>query len=443
MATASVVVKECESSIVIEMSRLLFDKILAKRGYVNKCSVIYYPNDVRVSGDGEIQRKHVKSKYNVLKIVTLPRTTLFLPLTRKMALEYPDRLPQNVYRVKLMIVRYVLHTERHTNYTVRVCVEKHACARAGGKYVFTAEVEYSESSFKIYRRLHAIEGEFLNTLTALYGEELCEIDFERVYSAISPGDIINVPSRVWSRFSDEKAYSQQDVEAVTFKFDGYKGRLVNNGDNNTLFYDDLHNMNVVNCAWFHAFPRLVFQVEIMSTKALILTDVLGAYVGTVDRRNLYMPEPLDVLQFFSTVAASASAQMVDLAALGVYKLRAQESLTKGCDSWKAIAATAKTTEPYDGYILTIGNRIFKYKVPTLDVRCVDRCLHLDDTVNAICPQRYDDLEENAIYEIAPYRKNDECWFKVLRKRVDREYTSTVNEYRQFETEHKFIRKFKP
>lgn len=440
---------EFESSLRLPLHRTLFDAIQRKHGFVRKENVVHYSNGIRIS-NYRVQQKIVNVQCSVLKIflssvssaenkasgVNLPshKNALFLPMIRKKATEFPSHLPQNLCDISLFIVRFILHESREkNNCTVRIAVEKHLSqSDGGGNYAFTAEVEYSESTSKIYKRLYLTEAFLLNKIFEQYGPEIRQVDFELVYSSVDASDMLGVPSRKFSHFTEERAYactSDPNCEIIMHKFDGYKARFINNGSH-ILFYDDLHNMITLNSSFFDFAPKIIFQCEIMKrisedcVPSMILTDVIGAYV----QNTLFMSEPYEALKLFQRIDVKTKPIHLVVGHLGIYRLKTQYRIQN---------LHAKCDEATDGYLLINGNRLFKYKIPTVDVRYVDGFLHLDGTKKEICNKSFTECNldgkpasyiNGAIYEIAPNGVDN---FTILRRRFDRIYTSSISQFEQF------------
>lgn len=76
---------------------------------------------------------------------------------------------------------------------------------------------------------------------------------------------------------------------------------------------------------------------------------------------------------------------------------------------------------YDGFILVQNNMVIKWKMPTVDVKCVSKRLY------SVADKTFEldrEGEKDAIYEISPN-------YKIIRKRIDRITSSTEQEYAMF------------
>ena len=104
----------------------------------------------------------------------------------------------------------------------------------------------------------------------------------------------------------------------------------------------------------------------------------------------------------------------------------------------------KTSYKTDGYIVINNYNIFKYKMPTIDVVLVEGYLQLQDQIEAISSEKYENLEEGKIYEIEIKKCSsllpNEMSFNILRKRNDRVYASTKEQFQVFLENIKYFRK---
>lgn len=461
------VVEEFESSIQIAILKSLYDRIRSKYNHVGEMSlVVHYPDGCRIAHH-RCQRKVVVHKTNVLKIHVdknkPAQQALFLCLTRKHSKEYPAPVPQNASMApNLIITRTILYETQCKNYNIRIAIECHAPSNnKSGTYFLASEIEYDELYYNnSYVKLPRMESILIDKLLELYGDEIYSIDFSLNFCKISMPNMIHIPSR---KFSNLTTYSKNDSEMYTYKYDGHKGKLVlDAGSNKGKFYDDLHNMcEVTYPSELEFLAGIILQVEIMRPYKLLeettqtpslelieyckyptlfIVDIIGIYRGNTQRSNLFVPEPANVLELFEHLNFNCKRpfNLVQLGDLGTYKLLTQYPLR--CQYTELNRYIEMQNREYtDGMLIIKGNRIYKHKIPTIDVRALKGYLYLDDSVGSICKGVYENLIEGAIYEVAPFNKK----FAILRRRLDRVYTSTKEEFEQFKEDVDFKRKHAP
>uniref|UniRef100_A0AAU8GD77 LEF-4 n=1 Tax=Faxonius propinquus nudivirus TaxID=3139431 RepID=A0AAU8GD77_9VIRU len=428
-ASADTANEEYESSVILPLTKELYCNILKNFPNTNRESIFYYNNGIR-KAHNKIQYKNIKKKKNVLKFMYFNDSVLFLPVVRKFSYEYSMELPQDISTIETVIVRNILYDLNDEKFKLRLAVE---CIQdsKGIKYQFTSEIEYDKIIFHRHLLLIEIETLLFNSIRKYVGEYIKNIASSSIFFFENPENIVNVPSRV---FGDFLKYSKKGREVKTFKFDGYKGRFYST-ENSIYFYDDLHNIKKEsNNSFFHFAKYILFQVEILhpvenEQRVMIITDVLGGYIGSIINPNLYMPEPIDVQEFFLYINNNNIFKknvFFNFSSFGQFKIITQFPITPN---------TPTPTWPFDGYIIHKETNIYKYKIPTIDARIVFGYLQLDSSCDAISSQYFPTLTHDSIYEISPMpqRNNNlknEIEYKILRKR-SRNWTSTQEEYQNF------------
>lgn len=420
---------EFESSITLPIPRRIYKKILENFEHLGNYSIFYFANGSRMSNQS-IQYKQVKKRTNVLKIIILEDKFLFLPLVRKSAIEYSVGLPQPISTVETAIDRIIIFENTTNIYKVRISAECVLTKNNGQYYQITAEIEYAHNISYYYNSIKAAEDYLLSIFMKKLKVYVENIKTEHVFCFSNPKLISHVPSRKFNSFF--KDYTKSKLEVKVHKFDGYKGRFYI--QNKVMYiYDDLHTNIVSSFKEFNGFENIFFQIEILKGH-VVITDVLGGYINdNITSHSLYMPEPLDVILFFMQLKKFGifpDNVVVDLKELGMCNAIVQYPIG---------SSTKESELPFDGYLIIKEDKIFKFKIPTIDVRIKNGYIQIDDKPESISPQIYPNYDNNKIYEIAAEKnKNNSITFKVLRERLDRHYTSTAKEVSDFFQEINFI-----
>lgn len=432
---------EYESSTTLHIRRRTFDQLLVEYPPIKSYSIFYFINGTRKSDD-RIEYKINKKRFNLIHILYKDGNILMLPYVRRYAEEIETTVPQNLNEIESVIMRHVIFEEKTESYSLRIAVEYKNCD-FGVTHQITAEVEYGKSIFYYHESVKLLERIMFNHIGRIFSKVLPMLTTGSIYEFENPRNICNVPSRIFNMFST--SYSNNKMEIKSYKWDGYKGRIYIH--NKILYYyDDMHNVIQTACRHLEEFENIFFQIEVLDG-VIIITDVLGGYIGNaLSNQNLYMPEPLDVILFFHSLRKRWEVNKMpepfelDLKTMGKFQVRTQYHLTK----------TSPTPEdlnlPNDGKIITTPNKIFKFKPPTLDVRMVNGALHIDHVVASISPQTFktgngtDAVINNAIYEITPLPQSTHggIQYEILKRRFDRNFTSTVKQWKSFLEEIKFF-----
>lgn len=443
MTEKTLVLQEFESSTSIPITHRIYTQQLEKYpDYKEKYSIFYFKNGTRKSSN-RIEYKKTNKRNNLINFTYYKDKVVMLPLIRKSADEIQTMVPQVLSEMQSLVYRTVVYCEEEAAYKLRIALEYRAAETAGVTYFITGEVEYDQSIAYYQEAVKPMERIMFAKLVELFGDIIITRTSEKLFVFPKPSYICNVPSRVFTMFNTGYASSKQEVKS--YKWDGHKGRFyIQNGI--MYFYDDLHNTVQTTCPALNAFENIFFQVEVMQ-KVFIITDVLGGYIGSEPvPKNLYMPEPLEVLRFFNFMRQTWSTAGIeepidiDMKHLGKFTFRTQFHLTK-------TSPKAKTLNlPFDGFIVTSASRIFKFKMPTIDARMINGVLHIDGAAASISSQQFkstpdNEIKNNAIYEIAPnITNNDKTYnFTILKLRYDRSFTSTVSQFTNFMNEINFFR----
>lgn len=327
-----------------------------------------------------LQRKQTIQRKRVLKLVQNNANGIYypVPILRRYAIENTDvryglQNPHELQNIIRIVRRHIIYAAGDT----RVCLEQHYTDQ-GLQYQMTGEVEYDETTWLAGSKQAELEDAMFVEVFRLFGVDI-PMHTANLFKCITSIQLSDIPSRRWNAFQNDGQNFNQDRFCITYKLDGFRGRIVFNTVD-VLYYDDLSNIVKIECSWFHQFPNIVFQVEVMNN-VIVLTDIIGGLMDDGggggggdsvcdmgpnnfktkrDANRLYMPEAYDALQC-------------------LFRLR--ESVINFTCTIKATTMLMETQQPYanipqiwrthhkfqyDGYILTTPTEIYKIKVPTID-----------------------------------------------------------------------------
>ena len=394
---------EYESSIKYAISPARFDELMKENKWCDKQLVIHYNNGDR-KVRGQFQNKTVISKINILKI---DKPNTFIPLTRKHAVENLSSMPRQVTDISRIVVRYVFKQEqREGGINFRIAVERQ-CGPKGGSCFVSAEVEYPHHYWGNYPALMAVENEMVKLLPEKPNCQFKKLPLDAMFT---------IPSRKFQSLHSQRV--DQFVRHYVHKYDGHKGRIVCNTPNVIVFYDDLHRYAEVDSDLLNSYMNIVFQVEVIPTShVLVIVDILGGYVG----KKLFMPEPYAAIDFISNMTCAHRR----------IHLPTYEYMTILLQNF--VQLDSPSQYPTDGYILISNNRLFKYKAPTIDVRILHRHLYIDSIDQSLDENTY--TLDDGVYEV----RQESGKYVVLRRRFDRSYTSSVEQFKEFQAELTYLK----
>lgn len=438
--------EEYESSFYIVIPQNIHKELLVKNPSLNTEMILYYLDGTRISGD-KVQCKVECDKSHLLKFhcsSNIHNPIHFLPMTRKHCQEYIVMMPQDISKVETLIVRHNIALEKKIkdHITIRISLER-CFGSEGGHYALTGEIEYSKKIYNNYTRLNECETILLKRLMKIAGECLNQLDSNSRFDLPSQEILFKAPCRKFSTFKERETYSREhpNSRCSLYKFDGYKGRLLIIGNGCILYFDDLNNLQSIQSNLLSFASRIMFQIEFVQGNldsniynAMIIVDIIGAYIGN----QLYVPEPMDVINFFELI------NRCNLIKRDLFVCLPIQGCVKVFTQYKLKENTPNSLYKYDGYIMINDYNIFKFKIPTIDALLLNGYLHLEDRKDALSNQTFTHLEENKIYEIGPEigTSLDPTFlkFKIYRKRKDRTYSSTSAQYDSFIEDIRFLRK---
>lgn len=401
-----------------------------------------------------IQRKQTLKRVHILHIYQKYEhedrlsVTRFVPLTRTSSDEEcinPCILLNKDMQISQCVVRRVLYEKDDMRISLDT-VGTSSTGKSTPSFVrLSCEIEYDLSNVeKYYAQVHTKEKIMVRRLMKFSDAHgLGILEGSGHLDKLDPLNLMCFPCR--------KLYSLSEMQfdtSVKFvlkkKYDGFKGRLCVDTALDVFVQDDLNRFSVVSheqhMTFSHDNVNVAYQVEFVEAKdrtpRMIFTDVIGVMVD----RKLYVPEPLNVLDYFKrTPFMSNSMKLFDK----TYRLQTQEVCLNSCLKGDLAVDT-------DGYLIVSDNLEFKYKVPTIDLVYRQYNLQMEkvnpffhdsngDDAGNDSPQITNEssivnkvkLEEGGIYEVTLQKFNE--WV-VIRRRKDRYFASTPEQMAVFNRE---------
>lgn len=300
---------------------------------------------------------------------------------------------------------------------IRVSYNKEECEK-GERYSVEYEIEYDESTAydeiikleKELMRVAHIDGHFDITMS---------MSLENIFACVM------TKVQMWHYFDDSKPY------LWAYKWNGVKAKLMIDQNGSTAYlWPDAGNISAVPFRGYHPFLKnLCLVVELMDDRVVVL-EIIGSRFSD---NQIYVTEPIinvEILNYlhelmFPPVAAASSASSSGSANANNNIM----SSTMFIDNKPLIVQkfyAAPKPDNYDarlhdGIIIVQNDSIIKWKVPTIDVKCIGPYTF------AVANKTFKLSEhgiKDAIYEISPM-------YKIIRRRTDRIACSTEQEFKVF------------
>lgn len=431
-------VEELETSFAIPISDHIIDYILTTIPDVqNRTTYVYYFEDGSRVSQNVAQRKVIKQRNNTLYLEGSFDNPIIIPMMRTVAIEYTIDAPPSMMTATQVNARVILYKDEEC----RIFMEFRA-TNTGVLNFIVGEIEYTKevrASFDALKLKEAILfsklKKFLHSVFQNKPEVISDLLNIKYMQKITMSELFKFPCRVFSKF--HKNYIKNNDIIVKHKFDGFKAKIVCVEPNIVYYQDDMFGVKQLNSSVLNSVPNVVFQLENMCTDAaassdsvpaLILTDVLGVKIG----KYYHMPDPKNVLQFFNTIQIPMHINFGDGA--------------KCIIPQKVTEFNKKSQYPTDGYIVIFENREFKYKVPTFDVKVLNKRIYIKNINNTDVSLNLEICKEpDGIYEVTFKNRHESCdnlcnELTFLRKRSDRTIPSTQEEVNEAKQEFLVIRK---
>lgn len=429
---------EYETAIFIEIHEFAWNFALETLVVVPEV-ISYYESGARVRQESATHLQFYVEKKTTIKecrfLTMIPfneERFLLVPSRRRRSRECATYDPKGE-TITSVVVRYVVKKFGR----LRISLEKQLSCNGSIKLFIRGDMEYDSDVFASWNKLREAEAHLVSVLMGdatlrdtLYKSTECDF-----FDAINPKDLMSIKCRVFSKFSDN-SLNPNNVLHLKPKWDGFKARavVVKSNDDEIVHLDDLGKFDVIGGHFLRpvtAYKNLIFQTEVVSTpesepNLLVITDVLGV----VCSGKQYMPCPEDVLVFFKFLKPKIENHIVNIRN-GHYKLTVTETIPLDL---------VDTPVPHtDGFIIVGGGKEYKFKIPTIDLRAKQTGLYLDDPEERV--QKFPLPEEvtpdgiGGIYEVCQVKDK----VMVLRRRYDRIFSSTIDEWRSYLKERDYLR----
>lgn len=293
---------------------------------------------------------------------------------------------------------------RYLDGGIRLAYNREECAK-GVRYTVEYEIEYGsdvayETMVLAEDRLMAaaIENGHFATTT--------EMSLENIFACVM------TKVQMWHCFDARLPY------LWAYKWDGVKAKLIVREDSDKAYlWRDADNINVVPFVGSRDFLKnLCLVVEILDY-AIVIVEVVGSRFRD-DR--VYLSEPSTNIAMLDYLRDWMEHEMVENGGEAGVLVDGKPLLAQ--TFFESPMPRYQPNRDYDGFILVQNNTVIKWKMPTVDVRCVA------DNLYSVADKYLFELdyagEKDAIYEISPD-------FKIVRKRNDRIVSSTEHEYSVF------------
>lgn len=405
---------EWESTISVNISAQDYDAVRDSKGH--KIDIIFLMKGGIRFAAREMQKKVITSSRKILKLFA----TQWIPMVRTIATEETVKIPAAL-EIEKTVHRLAQRPSEDAYKNIRITYNKEINGN-GDRYNLELEIEYPEcSSYE-----HVLEQEQL--LMQYYVENFAHTMHNIKRSVMTRTNMFScVMSKIqmWHCFNADEAY------VWAFKWNGIKAKILitdevrMNENNNipahlTYLWSDSADIRKVWCSHPHI-ERLVnicCLVEIMPD-CVVLIEAIGALVG----EHIYTTEPrtnVEFLKQFATLSVTGDSewkrQSIDDVPFQIQQFY-DNQLPHEYDG-----------KFFDGFIIVQNDLIIKWKIPTVDVKCL---------VGDMYKVGQDEIKLNfigmpgKIYEI-------NHMYEVMRMRTDRIAASTQNEYEVFVQSKKYL-----
>lgn len=396
-------VTECESTISIPINRSLWENQLNQTN--NKSDVIFLFKTI----NNQIVRLHER----ILEKKTTLSSKRIFGLCPESFSQYPIvRTTANETRVSLRSDEYTIIRVTHrlltfTDDGVRVAFNKEE-TNDGERYHIEFEIEYPESS--TYHEILECESKLMLVADS-YEPRLSAsvMALETLFSCIP-----NKP-QMWHCFVGDRPY------VWGYKINGVKAKLMFLDDGTAYIWPDAGN---VSCLSFKIYgddasivqsilQNLCLLVEVMNDHLVLLEAIGGEF-----NKKTYTLEPQTNLAFMKKLHEySFTIDTTDVATNVTKHIILQEFYKPPMD-----LHFNDTNDQYDGLIIVQDDLIIKWKLPTVDVMCVDGNVYSigDSTTLTL---NFEGVS-GSVYELSATNQ-------ILRLRTDRLASSNQQEYDVF------------
>ncbi|XP_072158665.1 uncharacterized protein [Bemisia tabaci] len=283
----------------------------------------------------------------------------------------------------------------------RLCFDKEIKSD-GTRYKISCELEYPAQSkyddiCRYEQKLIELSLGFLETCTF----DPDPMTYQEMFSCVVP------KIQLWNCFNPHDRFKW------AYKWNGIKAKMIMRNETDASLWPDANNITSVKCTGdLSKLFGLCLQVEILEDR-IVLVEFVAASFGM----EIYSVEPnsnveaLESLRVETLDSSLSTNEDIVFGTVGDKPLHIQQF-------YKSILPTNYDRRKHDGFIIVQQDLIIKWKVPTIDVKCIGQGRYIvqDDTLGT-------DVI-GGVYELSPD-------LKILRQRKDRITHSTEKEFRTF------------
>lgn len=396
-------VTECESTISIPINKDSWEAQLtqatAKKDVIFLFKTI---NDqiVRLH-ERRLERKTTLSSKRIFGLC--PNSFNQYPILRTTANESPVSLKPEEYTV----IRVTHRLATFLDNDVRVAFDKEE-TKDGERYYIEFEIEYPES--RTYHEILEYESKLMLVADKYrYRTSASVMALETLFSCIP-----NKP-QMWHCFIGERAY------VWAYKINGVKAKMMFLDDGTAYIWPDAGN---VACLSFtihgddasiviSILQNLCLLVEVMDDHLVLLEAIGGEF-----NKKTYTLEPQTNLIFIKILHSySFAIHITDPTTNATKPIRLQEYYESPMD-----LHFNDKNDQYDGLIIVQDDLIIKWKLPTVDVMCVEGNVYSIGDATTLTLD-YEGVS-GSVYELSATNQ-------ILRMRTDRLASSNQQEYDVF------------
>lgn len=376
---------ECESTIVISCSSELFDKYKNKPFDV----ILFFENESRCS-NRELQIKKTQAES---RIVGFHNNKLY-PIVRTRSIEISHNYETS--KIKVAKYRIIINTEtiiiNEEIGFLRESINKIECDD-GVLYRYEIEIEYKVTSTLL--QIFEFEQQLMKSIKLNLPIRYEHIERSSIFSCI--GNKV----QLWMCFNKNEPYLWAN------KWNGIKCKLLYN-DDGLCIWPDAHDIKMVKFnGCLELIKNVCINAELLDDMIVIFDLLCVKYMN-----NFFIFEPQTTINYLTYLNAAIQNCMIDDKKLVIqlfYNTNLPSTMNNNCD----------------GFIIFQNNKYIKWKIPTIDLECVDvnKFKAGDIIIDYFCP----DAQIGKIYEFAPSPDN----LLLLRLRIDRLAPSSIEEIKLF------------
>ncbi|AUQ43969.1 lef-4 [Esparto virus] len=376
---------EWESTISIPLTESEYHKL--KQKTPNKIDVIFlFKNGTRLAAR-TMQTKIINRCRNLITFYQ----NKWYPIRRTTAIETLQSIPDQFLCDKT-IYRIVAYHENNIRISYNMEESKH-----GVRYNIEYEIEYQKDT--TYHDILLAERQLIGMV--------CRDGYNikrHILSLVNLFSCVMTKVQMWHCFNHERDY------IWAYKWNGIKAKLLitdkmsDDGKNLTYVWPDANDIVTEKCYGTNidVLVNFCFLVEIMDD-CMVIIEAIGALIDD----DIYTTEPITN----SNVLKYLKDQNVQLM-IGNKPVYIQTFYAPPLPN-------TYDMNKYDGFIIIQDDMIIKWKIPTIDVKCIG--VNTFKIANDLLTIEFPDAKIGKIYEITYNRE-------ILRERIDRIAPSSEHEY---------------